>query len=361
MKCCLERCLTRSASRARTPCHTFATRTFSGTRSTRPICRRWTSRPTRSRGTPSSLETCWCARVARSAGRRSGQARSRPMLSRRRSIACAPEQRRVRALPALLFSVMPSTAACSAPGRTRTRFRISRARCCVATGSPSRRSKSKDKSRVPRQETEKLDALVAEQQRLIALLREKRQTIISHAVSKGCDAPVQLKASGVAWLGDIPAHWGVVQSRRLFRVRSEAARSDDQRLTASQKYGILFQREFVELEGRRVVETILGRDSLLHVEPNDFVIGMRSFQGGLEHSTLRGSISFHYVMLTPVKDVYPPLLRPPFQERSLHPGTPFDEQPDSGRSRAAVFALCAGASSTDPDRRAEGARDVHRR
>ena len=154
-------------------------------------------------------------------------------------------------------------------------------------------------------ETAKIDALVAEQERLIELLKEKRQAVISHAVTKGLNPKAPMKDSGVEWLGEIPAHWEAVSARRLFRVRSEPAREEDQQLTASQKYGMILQSEFVELEGRRVVEVIKGRESLLHVEPDDFVISMRSFQGGLEWCRVRGSTSFHYVMVTPVKHVHP--------------------------------------------------------
>ena len=155
-------------------------------------------------------------------------------------------------------------------------------------------------------ETAKIDALVAEQRRLMALLREQRQAVISHAVTKGLNPEAPMKDSGVEWMGEVPAHWQVVQSRRLFKVRSERARLGDEQLTASQKYGIVRQSDFVEWEGRRVVETILGKDNLLRVEPDDFVISMRSFQGGIERSTLRGSISFHYVMLVPNALVHPP-------------------------------------------------------
>ena len=92
----------------------------------------------------------------------------------------------------------------------------------------------------------------------------------------------------------------------MFAVRSEPAQASDRMLTASQKYGVLFQSDFVEREGRRVVEVIMGVESLKHVEPDDFIISMRSFQGGIEWCKLRGSTSFHYVMITPIKDVYPP-------------------------------------------------------
>jgi len=155
-------------------------------------------------------------------------------------------------------------------------------------------------------ETEKIDVLIEEQRQLIELLKEKRQTVISHAVTKGLDSLRAMKASGVGWLGNIPASWNVVGSRRLFRMRNERAWDSDQQLTASQKYGMLFQTEFVELEGRRVVEVIQGTDTLRHVEPNDFVISLRSFQGGIEWSKLAGSVTFHYVVLTPIKAVHPP-------------------------------------------------------
>lgn len=58
-------------------------------------------------------------------------------------------------------------------------------------------------------ETAKIDALVAEQEQLITLLKEKRQAVISHAVTKGLDPSVPMKDSGVEWLGDVPAHWDV--------------------------------------------------------------------------------------------------------------------------------------------------------
>ena len=58
-------------------------------------------------------------------------------------------------------------------------------------------------------ETARIDALIEEQQRLIELLKEKRQAVISHAVTKGLDPTVQMKDSGVEWLGEVPAHWTV--------------------------------------------------------------------------------------------------------------------------------------------------------
>jgi len=66
-------------------------------------------------------------------------------------------------------------------------------------------------------ETSKIDALVAEQQRLIELLKEKRQAVISHAVTKGLNPNAPLKPSGIEWLGDVPAHWTVASVRRVIQ------------------------------------------------------------------------------------------------------------------------------------------------
>ena len=58
-------------------------------------------------------------------------------------------------------------------------------------------------------ETAKIDALIAEQEKLLALLAEKRQATISHAVTRGLDPNATMKDSGIPWLGEVPAHWGV--------------------------------------------------------------------------------------------------------------------------------------------------------
>ena len=65
------------------------------------------------------------------------------------------------------------------------------------------------------QETAKIDNLIAEQQQLIKLLKEKRQAVISHAVTKGLNPDVPMKDSGVEWLGEVPAHWDIVPLKYL--------------------------------------------------------------------------------------------------------------------------------------------------
>ncbi len=64
-------------------------------------------------------------------------------------------------------------------------------------------------------ETTRIDRLIAQQQRLIELLKEKRQAVISHAVTKGLNPNAPMKDSGVEWLGQVPEHWEVAKLRRF--------------------------------------------------------------------------------------------------------------------------------------------------
>ena len=66
-------------------------------------------------------------------------------------------------------------------------------------------------------ETAKIDALVAKKERLIELLQKKRTALITRAVTRGLDLNVAMKDSGVEWVGEIPAHWGVIPLGRLIR------------------------------------------------------------------------------------------------------------------------------------------------
>jgi len=81
-------------------------------------------------------------------------------------------------------------------------------------------------------ETAKIDTLIDKQQQLIELLIEKRQAVISHAVTKGLDPDVQMKDSGVEWLGEVPEHWKVIYIKHL----SEVKRGASPRPIDDQKY-----------------------------------------------------------------------------------------------------------------------------
>jgi type I restriction enzyme S subunit len=64
-------------------------------------------------------------------------------------------------------------------------------------------------------ETTRIDALIEKKQRLIELLKEKRQAVITQAVTKGLDPNVPMKDSGVEWLGEVPEHWNVAKLKRV--------------------------------------------------------------------------------------------------------------------------------------------------
>ena len=148
----------------------------------------------------------------------------------------------------------------------------------------------------------KINHLIHSHQKQIKLLKERRQTIIDRAATQGINKNVMLKNSGANWIPLIPEHWNMVYAKKLFAQRKDKAFPNDIQLTSSQKYGIISQEEFMKLEGRRLTVVMTGEDILKHVGIGDFVISMRSFQGGLEYSYVEGKISSAYVMLIPNKD-----------------------------------------------------------
>ena len=120
----------------------------------------------------------------------------------------------------------------------------------------------------------------------------------------------KMKDSGIEWIGEIPEGWETINPKALFTQRKDRASKGERQLTSSQQYGILYQDEYMELTGSKVVTVEKDFDILKHVETGDFVISMRSFQGGLEYSTKSGAISSAYVMLVPnLELVYPRFYR----------------------------------------------------
>lgn len=69
-------------------------------------------------------------------------------------------------------------------------------------------------------ETTKIDTLIDKQQQLIKLLKEKRQAVISHAVTKGLNLDAPMKDSGVEWLGEVPEHWAMMKFSHCASIRN---------------------------------------------------------------------------------------------------------------------------------------------
>lgn len=76
-------------------------------------------------------------------------------------------------------------------------------------------------------ETVRIDALIEKKTRFIELLREKRQALITHAVTKGLDPSVKMKDSGVEWLGEVPEHWTVKRLKFIATVQTGIAKGKD--------------------------------------------------------------------------------------------------------------------------------------
>lgn len=88
--------------------------------------------------------------------------------------------------------------------------------------------------------TEQIDTLITKKQTLLDKLAEKRRALISHAVTKGLDPSVPMKDSGVAWLGEIPAHWQrMLMVRIIFKFEQGWSPSCDEREASLDEWGVL--------------------------------------------------------------------------------------------------------------------------
>lgn len=112
----------------------------------------------------------------------------------------------------------------------------------------------------------------------------------------------EMKDSGIEWIGEIPINWQAVNPRWLFAQRKDRAKKGMEQYTASKKYGVISQKDYMNRIGGSIVTVQKDFDILKMVCKGDFVIHMRSFQGGLEYSEHTGSISSAYVMLIPQKN-----------------------------------------------------------
>jgi type I restriction enzyme S subunit len=152
-------------------------------------------------------------------------------------------------------------------------------------------------------ETGKIDALVEEQRRLIALLKEKRQAVISHAVTKGLNPHAALKPSGVEWLGDVPAHWDIIRLGAIYREAFRQGNDDLPVLSVSIHHGVSDYEMSDDEMDRKVVRSD-DRSKYKQVQPNDLVYNMmRAWQGGFGTVKIVGQVSPAYVVAEPLKEI----------------------------------------------------------
>src|SRR3990172_11769180 len=109
----------------------------------------------------------------------------------------------------------------------------------------------------------------------------------------------EYKDSGVLWLGKVPSHWEVRKTKYLFSERVQKGYPDEPLLAATQTKGVVPKTHY---ESRTVVAQ-KDLHLLKFAKQGDFVISLRSFQGGIEYAYFQGIISAAYKIMTPSKDI----------------------------------------------------------
>jgi len=149
-----------------------------------------------------------------------------------------------------------------------------------------------------------LSHLISQACSSIELYKKLKQAVITQAVTKGVRGEREMKNCNIGWIKELPADWGTIPSKYLFKNSDTKKCNGDEQLTASQQHGIITQKYYTELTGSKVVLANKGLDDWKHVEPFDFIISLRSFQGGLEMSETTGCITWHYIVLKPCHQIY---------------------------------------------------------
>ena len=105
-----------------------------------------------------------------------------------------------------------------------------------------------------------------------------------------------MKESGVEWIGEIPAHWEVKRVKDIFQEESKNGYPDEPLLVASQNRGVILKSEYE----KRTMTVQKNFHLLKLVEKGNYVISLRSFEGGIEIAHHRGIISSAYTVLSPL-------------------------------------------------------------
>lgn len=145
--------------------------------------------------------------------------------------------------------------------------------------------------------TAQINELVSAKQKQIELLKEYKQSVIANAVTGKTDE----RREKINWIGYIPRHWQKRKFQYLFKERSEKNHPEEPVLCATQSRGVIPQSMYEN----RVVVVNTGFEGLKFVKKGDFVISLRSFQGGIEYAYYQGIISAAYTILyINTKDLY---------------------------------------------------------
>ncbi len=176
--------------------------------------------------------------------------------------------------------------------------------------------------------TAQINELVSAKQKQIELLKEYKQSVIANAVTGKIDEindtrhfstlvelssmrrmgsrPTDKRREKINWIGYLPRHWQKRKFQYLFKERSEKNHPEEPVLCATQSRGVIPQSMYEN----RVVVANTGFEGLKFVKKGDFVISLRSFQGGIEYAHYQGIISAAYTILyINTKDLYSDYVR----------------------------------------------------
>lgn len=166
-------------------------------------------------------------------------------------------------------------------------------------------------------EIAKIDDLVAEQRRLMELLKQKRQAIISHAVTKGLNSNAPMKPSGVEWLGEVPAHWEVTRMKSVSDFITSGPRGWSERIAEE---GSLFVQsgdlnDFLEVNfsGAKRVQVELDAETLrTALSDGDVVVCITGAKTGnvavCSAVPETAYINQHLSLIRPTRAILPPFL-----------------------------------------------------
>lgn len=145
------------------------------------------------------------------------------------------------------------------------------------------------------QKTTIIDTKISLLERKILNYKDLRICLINESVCRGLNKGVNLKDSGVAWIGQIPDHWEVKRGKNIFIERSIKGHPEEPLLAASQKKGVVLK----SMLSQRSMEAQKDFHNFKLVKIDDFVISLRSFEGGIETAYYRGIISPVYTVFCP--------------------------------------------------------------
>jgi len=152
-----------------------------------------------------------------------------------------------------------------------------------------------------------IDALVTDIQSQIDILEDYKKSIITEAIIKGLNPNVEMKDSGIEWIGVMPKKWKCIKSKYIFIQRSERGNKISlELLSPTQKFGVIPQKLYEELTTNTAVKiqenTNLEMFKTIH--KGDYCISLRSFQGGFEYSCYEGVVSPAYQVFYPIQNIY---------------------------------------------------------